>query len=784
MNVGSTPAIQIDLNGFKLHLHLKDKIQLTLHFNSPSRRFYLSLIALVINEMKRSGKIRSIPLKEHFDLLALLNETVGGAAGSSEEENLLHRIYTKWKDALPNLEEAPLFKVIGRKKEEGEGTIGKIYSFTDAEKDAWANLFEYVGSHENVRLRFAMDKIGIGLNETAIIFGDFQNEEAWDQFIAGLRKEEGKKEKFTVVEEAAIQESPAVPLPLSPARKIIRRSQYGWVLLILVIGVLGGAIWKIFLSPPPLEVASADRMKYPLPDKPSIAVLPFVNLSEDPKQEYFVDGMTDDLITGLSKISGLLVISRNSTFTYKGKPVKAQQVAEEFGVRYILEGSVRWSGEEVRINAQLIDALTGHHVWAERYDGTIGKIFDLQDQISRKIISALAVKLTAAENKILAQNETDNMQAYHERLRGSEHFARFTPDDLVKAVQSFKKAVDLDPNYSQAYASLAYSYYKATLHGGMHKGLEASGVPWGEARLLAGKYLKLAMRNPTAQAHVVNALYYLFRRQHEEAISELERALVLDPNLHSCNEEMGRVLSYAGRPKEAVDFIHRAIRINPPFLYGYSMQHGIAQFCMGTLEDAAALIGSACKLKPEIFGCAGFLASCNGLLGREKEARAALGSYKEPWEGEIDLPMVMYFFPFKDRAVADRFAEGLIKAGIKAPSWRYYPVFKENQLTGEEIKRLRLGSKVTGIDWDGRQWWIDADQNGEIRWRGSRRISSDTGKMRIEGDLMCLQYKDLNRGHESCNTIFRNPKGTFEEKNEYVSCTDYGFAPFSVVRRE
>ena len=168
----SRPSIQIDLNEFKLHLHLKNKPRLTLHFNSPSRRFYLSVIALVVSEMKRSGKIRSIPLWEHLDLLSLLNESVGGAAGSSEKVNLLHRIYTKWVDALPNLEEAPLFKVLGRKKEEGDGAIGKVYSFTDVEKDGWANLFEYMGSDENLRLKFAIDKIGVGLNETSIIFGD------------------------------------------------------------------------------------------------------------------------------------------------------------------------------------------------------------------------------------------------------------------------------------------------------------------------------------------------------------------------------------------------------------------------------------------------------------------------------------------------------------------------------------------------------------------------------------------------------------------------------------
>ena len=218
----SRPSIQIDLNEFKLHIHFKSRNKLTLHFNSPSRKFYLSLIALVVKEMKKSGKLRSIPMAEHLDLLGLLNETIGGGAGSSDKENLLHRIYTKWRDTLPNLEEAPLFKVLGRKKEEGDG--GKAYSFGDLEKDGWANLFEYVGSEENVRLKFAADKIGISLDETSIIFGDSVNAEAWERFISSLKKD-GNEEKEELeaakeIIEEAVPEPSEVPLPPSKERKI------------------------------------------------------------------------------------------------------------------------------------------------------------------------------------------------------------------------------------------------------------------------------------------------------------------------------------------------------------------------------------------------------------------------------------------------------------------------------------------------------------------------------------------------------------------------------------
>ena len=185
-NTKSHP-ITIDLNQFKLHLEVKNRIELTLHFNSPSRRFYLSVIALLVNEMKRQGKITSIPLKGHHDLLALLNETIGGSAGSSETVTLLSRIYSKWQHALPNLEEAPLFTVLGRKKGYDEGT-GKTYPLTEAEKDCWANLFEYKGSHENVRLKFAVDKIGATLDDVVIVFEDSLNGDAWQKFISSLKE--------------------------------------------------------------------------------------------------------------------------------------------------------------------------------------------------------------------------------------------------------------------------------------------------------------------------------------------------------------------------------------------------------------------------------------------------------------------------------------------------------------------------------------------------------------------------------------------------------------------
>ena len=242
----SKPFIQIDLNEFKLHLNLKNRPQRTFYFDSPSRRFYLCVITLIVNEMKKSKIIKSIPLSQHLELLALLNESIGGAAGSSDKENLLPRIYRKWKDALPNLEEAPLFRVHGKRKEEEDAAISRVYSFSETEKDDWANLFEYVGSHENVRLRFAIDKVGLSLNEISIAFGNSSDGPAWDRFIAGLKEgnESAEPEEGTTETHArgdyGITEPPSVPSAPSQARKISWLKQYRWVMLVAMVAILAG----------------------------------------------------------------------------------------------------------------------------------------------------------------------------------------------------------------------------------------------------------------------------------------------------------------------------------------------------------------------------------------------------------------------------------------------------------------------------------------------------------------------------------------------------------------
>jgi TolB-like protein len=429
-------AITIDLNEFKLHIELKNRIELTLHFNSPSRKFYLSVIALVVNEMKRLGKITTIPMKSHHELLALLNETIGGSAGSSDKENLLPRIYRKWQHALPNLEETPLFMVLGRKKGYEEG-VGKAYTLGEAEKDNWANLFEYKGSEENVRLKFAVDRIGATLDDVVIVYEDLLEGEAWERFISSLKgkeweKQEAESDSASVTKslvagsDRSLPEAPEVMAPPMEERKTFLPGRYRWVALavaiVVVLGTVTLTIWRIYSRPNPADVASVKKMAFPLPDKPSIAVLPFANMSGDPKQEFLCDGMTEAIVTGLSRIPGLFVISRTSTSVYKGKPVTVKQVSEELGVRYVLEGSVQRSGDRVRITAQFIDALTGNHLWAKRYDRDLKDIFALQDEITVNVLTNLQVKLTVGGDVLRAENTAEK---YFRGQRGLDCYLKY-----------------------------------------------------------------------------------------------------------------------------------------------------------------------------------------------------------------------------------------------------------------------------------------------------------------------------------------------------------------------
>jgi TolB-like protein len=307
------------------------------------------------------------------------------------------------------------------------------------------------------------------------------------------------------------------------------------------------------------------NLRVPSPDKPSIAVLPFTNMSADPEQEYFADGISEDLITDLSKLPDLLVISRLSSFGYKGKNTKIQRIAEELGVLYVLEGSVRKAETRVRINAQLVDAASGHHLWADRYDGDMNDIFALQDKITRKIVASLAIRLTKDDQGHLTQKGTNNIEAYEAYLKGSTiaDSIRYDPEKFAESLAWFEKAVELDPNYNRAYAALAETYIY-----GSEFGIEGKlGISSRLAVMRGINYLQESMKNPTNIAHRIAGRLYTYQGRYEKALDHGMRAIALAPNEYRSNGFMALNMISAGRPEEGIPFAEKMRRADPACLW-------------------------------------------------------------------------------------------------------------------------------------------------------------------------------------------------------------------------
>jgi TolB-like protein/class 3 adenylate cyclase/Tfp pilus assembly protein PilF len=569
-------------------------------------------------------------------------------------------------------------------------------------------------------------------------------------------------------------------------------TKWGWktvaagVLALVVLA--GGLVWNFYLRAPRIETASVEKMAYPLPDKPSIAVLPFVNLSEDPKQEYFTDGMTDDLITDLSKISGLLVIARNSVFLYKDKPVRVQQMAQELGVRYVLEGSMRRAGDRVRINAQLIDATTGGHVWAERYDESLVDVFALQDKVTRRIVAALKVKLTPQEQAVAAGRDTRNVAAYDAFLTGWAHLLRKTPEDAVEAIAFFEQALELDPNYTRAYAALAQTYWDYS----NDKKFNAIVDPWLGASfprsghmtyVNAWKFLQKGRSKPSSQAHTLTARMLQRQRRFDEAMEEAKQAVALGPNNPTAYDALIENLIYAGEAEEALRLIDESIRLDPNLPGEKLFLKGMAYYTLGRLEEAVSIIDRARSHNPKQTRYAAIQAAALAELGRTAEAGVAL-EQAERYVGTTyaDLNWAMFYWPFQRLETIERLANSFIKAGLATPLKRYYAVAEQDRLTGDQIKSLLSNKVMIGAD---RSYFAVGEDEFEVTRGQNAQVVSQRylnyfrkgGKTRVENDLLCDAWLDLG---DYCVAIYRNPDGNPDARDEYLFFTLMSTFSFSV----
>jgi adenylate cyclase len=432
---------------------------------------------------------------------------------------------------------------------------------------------------------------------------------------------------------------------------------------ILIIIAAAIAVWRLYFrpTPPPLEVASKEKMAFPLPDVPSIAVLPFVNMSGDPKQEFLSDGITEGIITALSKVRQFFVISRQSTFSYKGKPVRVKQVSEELGVRYVLEGSVQRSGDRIRINAQLIDALTGRHIWAERYDRDLTDLFALQDEITLKILTATHVKLTGGAGALTSTKYFKGKQGldcYLKYLEGEYYLSGLNIEATRLARRIAEEAIAMCPDIPELYAFIGRVHHvESTM--GLGKSRRES-----IERSIEMIQKAIAMDDSTPGAHSSLSTSYAYHRDYDKAIAEGERAVVLDPGGWFSYAAYAQSLNVAGRSEEAIPMFQKAIRLNPfgpTFLY---LNFGIALRIVGRYEEALPELKKALQLAPDNLPAHIHLTAIYGLMGREKEARAEAEEVIR-LNPKFSLERHAKEIPYKNQAAKDLYIEALRKAGLK-----------------------------------------------------------------------------------------------------------------------
>jgi adenylate cyclase len=449
------------------------------------------------------------------------------------------------------------------------------------------------------------------------------------------------------------------------AKRAIGKTWRHAFMAIVAVLLVGGAfaVWHFYLrtSPPSEEVVSVEKMAVPLPEKPSIVVLPFANMSDDPKQEYFSDGITEDIITDLSKVSGLFVIASNSSFSYKGKQVNIQDVAKDLGVRYVLEGSVRRSGNSLRITAQLIDAKTGDHLWAERYDRETKDMFSVQDQVTQNVVSELAVTLKASEAERLYRKHTENIEAYDLYIRVIRECWPPKKECHPEAIESARRIIGLDPKFGGGYQLLSY-----LLSAGVRFGLSTSpSEDMGKALELAQQ--AVSIDDTFAPSYISLAGAYLTKRQHEDALAAASEAVRIEPGGYNSNMWLGFYLHWMGRGEEAVKAVKKAQQLNPkylsdrvPWILDFM---GFACFTAGRYEESIVAWKQVLDRFGPLLLREAFLTAAYTELGRDDEAKEMAQQLLER-HPNFSLSSWNYARTYKNPEDTERLLNALRKAGL------------------------------------------------------------------------------------------------------------------------
>ncbi len=453
-------------------------------------------------------------------------------------------------------------------------------------------------------------------------------------------------------DKAAALVTPIVEEVIKPSRWRLPIAAAAVVLFVAVGGLVWWQPWATEFTP-----AEVGAMALPLPDRPSIAVLAFDSLGQDPEQEALSEAISDNIISELSHFSELFVIARTSSFTYKGKPVKVQQVAEELGVRYVLEGSLQRSSDRVRITVQLIDALAGNHVWAEVYDRQLEDIFDIQDEIAQTVAATVEEKVEVRERDRVTAAHPASLEAFEYWMRGTKHWFEFTEEGNDKAQLMYSKAVELDPNMARGYLGLAWVYIQGFSHGWTEL---SRGEALGRARELAQKGLELAPYDYFP--HQTMGYVHMQAGEREQAIAKFERSLELNPNAGYPMMDLGEALVYAGRTQEGIVWMQKAMRLNPHHPDWFYWNLGWAQYAAGQYEEALATMN---KMNAIPNRARHIVAAAYVRLGRLEEAQAAVKVLLENSpDYSLEKLRLSFAEKYKEPTVPERFIEDLRKAGL------------------------------------------------------------------------------------------------------------------------
>jgi len=412
------------------------------------------------------------------------------------------------------------------------------------------------------------------------------------------------------------------------------------------------------------EVVDAGEEKdLPLPDKPSIAVLPFKNMSGDPGDEYFADGLTENIIGGLSKIPEMFVIASNSSFTYKGKSVKVQQVAEDLGVRYVLEGSIQKFADQLRVTAQLIDALKGHHLWSEKYDRKMENLFSVQDDITLNIVIALQVKLTEGE-QARVRHSTENLEAWTLAVKAHGLFETYTREDNARARELFKKAAELDPNYAYAWSYLGWTYW---IDGVFHSAHYDCKKSFESASIMAEKGLIVDNKSP--DAHALLGAVYLSQKKYDEAEAIGKKTIDLDPNNSENHAIVAITMKYIGKFEEAIALLKQAMRLNPYYPNWYLGRLGMCYQLMGRYEESGAAFKELIKRHRKGKASAPwdrlylYLAATYSMMGRLEKARNLVSKALE-FNPKMTVGIWRDRFQYKNPEHTERILDSLRTVGL------------------------------------------------------------------------------------------------------------------------